>query len=150
MNEQKPLPRAAQYETDLYAWSNEQAQRLRLLKPDGIDWENVAEEIESLGRSDKRAVGSNLNVVLKHLIKWRYQPDKRSASWQVSSNEHRDRLQTILRESPSLASTPASILQREYVKARQNALIETGLTEKAVPKTCPFAIDEVLDRGFLP
>ena len=64
MNEQKPPPRAALYDADVYAWSNEQAKRLRVLKPDGLDWENVAEEIESLGKSDKRALASDLQVVL--------------------------------------------------------------------------------------
>jgi hypothetical protein len=63
MNETKPTATPGLYETDFHAWSNEQARRLRQLKPEGLDWENVAEEIKSLGRSDKRAIASDLNVI---------------------------------------------------------------------------------------
>ena len=150
MNELKPPSRPTLFEADLYGWSREQARRLRLLKPDGIDWDNVAEEIESLGRSDKVALASNLNIVLQHLIKWRYQPAKRKAGWRSSIREHRRRIERLVAESPSLASFPAQILAAEYAKARDDALDETGLKGSAVPVRCPFTAEQVLDIAFLP
>jgi hypothetical protein len=150
MNEQKPLPRSALYDADLYAWSTEQAKRLRVLKPDGLDWENVAEEIESLGRSDKRAIGSNLKVILEHLIKWRYQPQKRSKSWSGSIVEHRQRIRQLMQESPSLAQAPGELMTQAYADARRKALVATGLSERAVSKTCPFTVDQVLDEDYFP
>jgi hypothetical protein len=148
MNELKPLP--SLYDRDLYAWSNEQARRLRLLKPTGVDWENVAEEIESLGRSDKVALASNLNVVLLHLIKWKYQPGKQKSGWRVSIREHRRRIERLTRGSPSLASLQAQVLDEEYAQARDDALDETGLRARAVPLRCPFTVEQVLDLRFLP
>jgi hypothetical protein len=150
MNELKPPRRPAPYDTDFYAWSNEQAKRLRLLKPDGLDWENVAEEIESLGKSDKRAIGSDLKVILEHLIKCRYQPARRTKSWDLTIIEHRQRLLQLIDESPSLASAPADMLPDIYERARRKALIATGLAERTIPKNCPFSIEQVLDEGYLP
>lgn len=150
MSDVKTRPSPKSYEADLNAWSADQAARLRRLKPDAIDWQNVAEEIESLGRSDKRAIGSDLKIVLEHLIKWRYQPDKRSESWRDSIEEHRDRIQRIVDDSPSLARVPAAILVAEYGKARRKALRDTKLAPAAIPAACPFPIGEVLDPDFFP
>lgn len=150
-----PLPRitasrAADYDADFAAWTDEQARRLRDLRPVGLDWDNLAEEIESLGRSDKRAVGSALKIVLEHLIKWRYQPQKRSASWSDSIDEHRDRILRILEDSLSLAALPAEILEQEYARARRKALRDTGLDADGVPTACPFTAAQALDSNFWP
>jgi hypothetical protein len=151
MNELKsPLRTARSYERDFYAWTAEQARELRRLKPERIDWENLAEEVESLGRSDKRAIGSDLKIVLEHLIKWKFQPEKRSDSWSDSIEEHRDRIARIIEDSPSLASTPGEILAREYLKARRKALRDTNLPQRRIPASCPFKIEDVLDPDFLP
>jgi hypothetical protein len=99
------------YKQDFYAWTVDEARSLRRLRPGGIDWENLAEEIESLGRSDKRAIGSDLKIVLEHLIQWKFQPEKRSASWSDSIEEHRDRVARIIGDSPSSAATPAEVLE---------------------------------------
>jgi hypothetical protein len=150
MNELKPAPSADLYERDFHAWLSDQAQRLRLLKPRGIDWENLAEEIDSLGRSDRIAVVSNLNVVLLHLIKWKYQSAKRKSGWIASINEHRRRIERLIQSSPSLAPVPAQVLAEEYGKAQEDALTETGLRANAVPSVCPFSVEQVLDTRFLP
>ena len=81
----KPAP---SHEGDFYAWSQDQGRRLREVRPNSIDWENVAEEIESLGRSEKRSIESNLGVVLLHLLKWQFQPGGRSNSWRASLIEY--------------------------------------------------------------
>jgi len=151
MNELKaPLRTARSYESDFYAWTADQARTLRHIKPDSIDWENLAEEVESLGRSDKRAIGSGFKIVLEHLIKWKFQPEKRSDSWSDSIEEHRDRMARIIEDSPSLASTPGEVLGREYRKAPRKALRDTKLSLGKIPAACPFTIEEVLDPDCLP
>lgn len=149
MNEHKPALRS-EYETDYSAWTSDQALRLRGLKPAGLDWENLAEEVESLGKSDKRAVGSALKVVLEHLLKWRFQPEKRSSSWSDSIEGHRDRILRILDDSPSLQMLPAQVLEQEYRRARRKALRDTGLPPDRLPTSCPFAVTEVVDPNFWP
>jgi hypothetical protein len=151
MNELKPAVRhLTAYENDYSAWAVEQARLLRRSKPSSLDWENLAEEIASLGRSDKRAVGSALKIVLEHLIKWQFQPGKPSASWSDSIDEHRDRILRILEDSPSLAALPKEIFQREYHRARRKALRDSGLASEIVPAICPFTVEQALDPDFLP
>ena len=151
MNQHKVIrPVSAGYDEDLYAWSRDQADRLRALRPAQFDWENVAEEIESLGKSDRRSVQSDLKIVLLHLIKWKYQPQKRKSGWRSSINEHRDRIERIIEDSPSLAGVPASSLRAEYRKARKQALEDTKLPASDVPETCPFSVEQVLDADYWP
>jgi hypothetical protein len=151
MSDTRTLSRpAAGYEADFYAWSKDQAARLRELRPNSIDWENVAEEIETLGRSEKREIENRLGVLLQHLLKWRYQPERRKPGWRATILEQRRQLRRMLRDNPSLAPYPSSILAEEHEVARLNAADETGLPEEAFPETCPFTIDEVLDPAFWP
>ncbi len=138
------------YERDFYAWTQEQAAKLRARGHNAIDWENVAEEIASLGRSDRREIRNRLAVVIMHLLKWRHQPEKRSASWKRTLIEQRRQLNNLLRESPSLRSFPASIVPEDYEFIRSTAADETGLEFSEFPDECPFSIEEILDAGFLP
>lgn len=147
----KLVPRnPADYDQDFYAWTEDQAARLRASRPRDVDWESLAEEIESLGRSDRRKIASNLAAVLEHLIKWKYQPEKRKSGWRSSIREHRDRIERILADSPSLARLPGEVLAAEYDRARRAALEDMGLAPSRVPATCPFALKQVLDPGYLP
>jgi hypothetical protein len=142
--------RQASYASDFCGWTAEQARLLRKSKPAHLDWENLAEEIESLGKSDRRAMGSALKIVLEHLIKWRFQSGKRSPSWSDSIDEHRDRIARIVEDSPSLAALPGEILETEYHKARRKALRDTRFPPKDVPETCPFSVEQALDPDFWP
>jgi hypothetical protein len=151
MNELKPIARkSVAFSEDYFGWTGDQARRLRAFKPADLDWQNLAEEIESLGRADRRALGSALKIVLEHLIKWRYQPGKRSDSWSDSIYEHRDRVLRILEDSPSLGNFPAEILDREYDRARRKALRDSKLAPTHVPAACPFTVTEVLNPDFWP
>ena len=151
---------AALYDRDFYAWTQEQARHLRKLSAmlDGlrdplaqyIDFENVAEEIESLGRSDKRAIRSRLKVLLVHLLNWAYQPERSSASWQATILEQRRRISDLIAESPSLTAYPGEVLAGEYALARKGAAGETGLPEETFPVACPFSIHQILDSAWLP
>lgn len=139
---------APAYDEDFFAWTQDQAEKLRARRHNEIDWDNLAEEIESVGRSDKRSIRSNLHVVLLHLLKWRFQPEKRKGGWVASIAEHRHRIVLTLNDSPSLMSFPEVALTAAYEAARREALIATGLPSAAVPLLCPYTIEQVLDPHF--
>lgn len=138
------------YEEDFYAWTVEQARLLRAGELSGIDVENIAEEIESMGRSDRREINNRLIVLLVHLLKWQLQPQMQSKSWSATIRELRRKVEELLSELPSLRPTVPEILPQAYAEAREDAQEETGLGETAFPETCPFTPEEVLSRGFLP
>ena len=145
------MPRnSADYEEDFYAWTVEQGRLLRAGEFSAIDAANVAEEIESMGRRDRHTIESRLTVLLVHLLKWWLQPDMRSTSWTGTIREQRRRIQKLLRESPSLRPFVAEALAEAYQEAREDAIDETGLPETAFPIGCPFTVEEVLLRSFLP
>ncbi len=138
------------YEQDFYLWLETTAQLLKEGRLSELDLENLIEEIETMGRSEKDALESNLIIILLHLLKWRYQPNKRSRSWKSSIFEHRRRLDKALKNSPSLKSYFREIFAECYQYGRKKASIETGLSLKAFPLESPFSIEEVLDQDFLP
>ena len=146
----RPAPAESLYEADFHRWSEVQARALREQRPADIDWENVAEEIGSLGRSDRHEIKSRLSVVLEHLLKWRFQPAMRSGRWRATLFEQRGRIADLIEESPSLARFPASALEREYERARLRASGETDLPLAAFPETCPFTAEQALDVDYLP
>ncbi|HVW57647.1 MAG TPA: DUF29 domain-containing protein [Rhizobiaceae bacterium] len=137
-------------EADYARWCDEQGALLRSGKLDAIDRENLAEEIESLGRSERREIESRLNILLLHLLKWKFQSEKRKSGWKGSILEARRQLRRILAESPSLKNYPAQILREEYEIARLKAADETGLGEDNFPQECPFTMDDIFDETFLP
>src|SRR5947209_3770416 len=114
------------YETDFYAWAVEQGRLLRSGELSAIDAANIAEEIESMGRSDRRAIESRLTVLLTHLLKWQMQPAMRSSSWSGTIREQRRQIEKLLRESPSLRPFVAEALSEAYSEAREDAGEETG------------------------
>src|SRR6266404_8740955 len=150
------MPRnLADYEEDFYAWTVEQARLLRSGEFSSIDVANVAEEIESLGRGDKRELESRLTVLLMHLLKWQIQSKMRSRSWSGTILEQRRRIakllkEKLLKESPSLLPFVNEALAEAYSDALEAASNETGLPETEFPTECPFTPDEVLSRAFLP
>ncbi len=138
------------YEDDFALWSAEQATLVRTGKLDRVDLENVAEEIESLGRSEEHQIDSRMEVLLQHLLKWHFQPEKRTNSWKASIHEQRIRISRVVKRSPSLASYPAASLEGSFVIGKTNAMNDTKLPESAFPETCPYTIEQVLDPEFLP
>ncbi len=137
------------YDADLYAWTKEQGNALRRRAANEIDWENVAEEIESMGRSDRREIESRLEILLIHLLKWFYQPDQQRKSWTASIDAARIRIARIVRDSPSLKAYPGEALADAYRFALLDRDINY-LDSRDVPKVCPWTIQQVLDTDFLP
>ncbi|MDJ0578229.1 MAG: DUF29 domain-containing protein [Xenococcaceae cyanobacterium MO_234.B1] len=137
------------YNQDYYQWLTHTAKLLKEKEFTKLDLENLIEEIESLGKSEKRAIKSNLIIVILHLLQWRYQPEKHSNSWKASIREHRRRIQELLTDSPSLKNYLPEILATCYLAAKKQASDETGLSIIAFPEECPFSLAECLDEDFL-
>ena len=139
------------YETDLNAWANEQARLLRAGRFDLLDIEHLAGEIEDVGKSEQRELASRLAVLLAHLLKWQYQPERRGASWEKTIKAQRKDIRYALGESPSLEpklQEPAW-LDVVWTRAVAQAVNETGLD--AFPEVCPWAVrDEVLSEAWWP
>jgi Domain of unknown function DUF29 len=138
------------YETDYLQWIETTAEKLRSQDYATVDWENLIEEIEDMGRSERRRLESNLIVVLLHLLKWQYQPESRSGSWEASIIEHRRRIKKAMGESPSLKPYLDRILAESYTEAVKQAKAETGLPRETFPLDCPYELMAALDDEFLP
>ena len=138
------------YETDFYGWANAQAKLLRAGRLSEIDIEHVAEEIESLGKSEKRELESRLRVLIAHLLKWSFQRDRRGSSWEASIRIQRKDLGGHLSENPSLKSSLPAIFENAYQSGRLEALVETGLYNSAFPTTCVWSIEDVMSEEFWP
>jgi hypothetical protein len=145
------MPRnAVDYEEDFFEWTVEQARLLRGGELSEIDAANIAEEIESMGLSDRRELRNRLIVLLSHLLKWAYQPDARSSSWLSTIREQRLQIEFILEDSPSLRRVAVQISPGDYDRARRKAVDETELPENVFAAERPFTAEQVLAEDFLP
>ncbi len=142
---EKPL-----YERDFCLWVEEQVRLLREGRPQQLDLVNLIDEVEALGIHEKKVVESNLVVVLKHLLKYQFQPRRRTRSWLSSIAEHRRRLRNDLATSPSLRPYARARFEECYRDGRRQALIETGLAPDALPGAPPYPLEQALDPEFLP
>jgi hypothetical protein len=138
------------YDTDFYRWTQTQAAALRAKDFAALDLGNLAEEIESLGRSDRRAVVCHLERLLLHLLKWREQPQGRGPSWRSTIRHARREIGKLLAESPSLHDYPARQMAAAYRHAREDAADATGLPLTTFPEACPWAPEQVWDADFWP
>ena len=136
------------YERDFYSWSLEQARLVREGRWSAIDRENVAEEIESLGREQFSKLESAIRVPLVHILKWDHQPRRRSRSWTLSIKERRVALDQVLDDNPGLKPRIGEAIERAYRRARIEAARETGLDEERFPAQCPYSRDDVVARAF--
>ena len=141
-------PVRAEYMRDFYSWLMEQARLVREGRWDAVDRENLAEEIESLGREQFNKLESALRVLLLHILKWDHQPARRSRSWALSIREQRLELDDVLSDNPGLRPRIPEALARAYRKARLQAIKETGLKESRFLEACPYSFDDVVAREF--
>ena len=138
------------YDTDFYAWTQTQAAALRAKDVAALDLENLAEEIDSLGINTEHAMTRQLQRLLLHLLKWRYQPTHRTPSWRRSIRQARDSIADRLDRSRSLRDLPLQRLPLAYRRARRDAADDTGLSPATFPETCPWSVAQVLDEDFWP
>jgi hypothetical protein len=141
-------PPAAEYERDFYSWLMEQARHLRDGRFEALDCDNLAEEIESLGREQFNKLVSALRVLMAHILKWDHQPALRSRSWILSIQEQRIEIADVLEDNPGLKPRLPEATARAYRRARIEAAKETGLEEDKFPAVCPYAFDELITRIF--
>ena len=138
------------YEQDFYAWTLQQAELLRSRQLDCADLDNIAEEIEDMGKSVRRELVSRLAVLLLHLLKWQHQPAFRSRSWQLTVKAQRLSLGEHLNENPSLKSRIDQAMVDAYRRATIEAERKTGLAAETFPETCPFTFDQAINDDFWP
>lgn len=138
------------YETDYLQWIETTVKKLQFGDYTNVDWENLIEEIQDMGRSERRSLKSNLIMVLVHLLKWQFQPECRSGNWEGSIIEHRRRIREAILESPSLQPYLESIFAECYPQAVKQAKAETRLPLEAFPQQCPYELVEVINDEFLP
>ena len=141
---------SATYDTDFYAWANEQAALLRSGNLSAADIENIAEEIESMGKSEKRELVNRLTVLLLHLLKWQFQPLHQGPSWRTTIVNQRFEIADHLLDNPSLKSHLSEAMTRAYRRATSEAALETGLPQKTFPASCPWLFGQIMDEGFWP
>lgn len=138
------------YQQDLCLWATTMADLLKERQLDQLDCQNLIKEIEAMGRSQKKSLKRNLEILLMHLLKWKYQPHKQSNSWRLSIDEHRERILKQFEESPSLKRHFDLVLDEAYGRARREASIETTIDLNQFPVLNPFLKEEILDEEFLP
>ena len=138
------------YEADLVAWAEDNAALLRARRLTEIDVEHLAEELEDMGKSERRALGSHLQVLVMHILKWEFQPERRSRSWRLPILSARHGIHEILADSPSLKPRAEGLVAKGYALARERAITETGLPDSRFPESCPYRIEQLLDDDFWP
>lgn len=141
------------YEHDFYLWLQTTANLLKNKRFDELDITHLVEEIESMGRSERRELKSRLKLILLHLLKWQYQPQMRpfyGNSWVSTIVTQRSDLIFLLEDSPSLKGLLEETWKDCYRIARRDAIKETGLSEETFPVDCPFELAEVLNPDYLP
>jgi hypothetical protein len=138
------------YEEDGYSWALEQAELLRARRFDLLDAENVAEEIESLGKSFANELRSRYGALVMHLLKWQFQPERRSHSWAGTIRRERREIERHLRLNPGLKARREELFADTYATARDDATVETNLPPSRFPEACPYTPGQAMDPGFWP
>ena len=138
------------YTTDFYAWTQAQVQGLRSRRWDQVDLDNLVEEIESLGRQERRELVNRLAILLGHLLKWQFQPERQGNSWLATLREQHLQIKLLFQENPSLKPYLEEALATAYGLGIAVATRETNLPFATFPERCPYALAQVLDEGYLP
>lgn len=146
----EPATAPSLYDEDFYGWCNEQAALVRAGRLGELDLENVAEELESLGKEQANSLRSSYRVLLVHLLKWQYQPKRRTRSWAGTIVRERTNAVERLDENPGLKQQQRSLFVQAYNRARREAAAETGLALATFPTECPFTLEQAHDDEFWP
>lgn len=136
------------YETDFYAWTQEQINLLENQSWDKLDTINLIEEIASLGRKERQELRNRLAILLGHLLKWQFQAEKRSNSWLGTIREQRVQIKLLLQDSPSLKPYLIEVFPDAYELGLALAIRETELGEQVFPEICPYTLEQALNPDF--
>lgn len=138
------------YEEDVYGWAIHTAELLRNRIMSEVDFDNIVEEIEALGRSEKYELINRLSLIISHLLKWQFQSEKRTRSWDLTIKEQRRMAKTHFKDNPSLKSKLDEILDDAYYIAKLKAERETSLPETTFPDKCPYSFEKIMSEEFYP
>ena len=138
------------YETDFLSWIEDQVNLLKTQQWQQLDTLNLIEEIEALGRKERQELRNRLGILLGHLLKWQFQPDKRTNSGLGTIREQRVQIKFLLQDSPSLKSYLNQVLPDAYELGLALAIRETKIGEQIFPEVCPYTLEQTLDPQFLP
>ncbi|MHB8211389.1 MAG: DUF29 domain-containing protein [Acidithiobacillus sp.] len=138
------------YGTDFLAWTESQAEALRARQVDALDWANLLEEVESMGVNQRHELRSRLNVLLVHLIKWQWQPERRGTSWLTTIGNQRFEISGLLKDLPSLRRFIPEMLVDAWARARDEAEEKTGIKADTFPEGSPWDVDGKILSGWLP
>jgi len=138
------------YEKDFYRWLERTVALVREGRLDEIDRDILLDELESMGKRDKRELANRLIILMAHLLKWQFQPEARSSGWIGSIAEQRLQIAGQLEDSPSLKGILAEVITKAYPSAVTLAAKETDLAPELFPSACPFSLSELLDDEFYP
>lgn len=138
------------HEKDVYGWAIHTAQLLREKKMNEVDFDNIIEEMEALGRSEKHELINRVSLVISHLLKWQFQPDFRGRSWHGTIKEQRKRAKMIIKENPSLKSKVEEVLIDAYDIALSLIEKETPIDLKLLPSQCPYTFEQIMNDEFYP
>ncbi|MBD1916832.1 MULTISPECIES: DUF29 domain-containing protein [Cyanophyceae] len=141
---------ASLYETDFYAWTQQQTKLLEQNLWEKLDLPHLVEELQDLGRRERQELRNRLSVLLGHLLKWQYQPEQRGNSWRATIREQRTQVQLVLSDNPSLKPYLAEALAIAYQLGQDLAVQETGLDYSTFSADCPYTLAQILDQAFFP
>jgi Domain of unknown function DUF29 len=147
---QAPRSSSNLYESDFYAWVQQQTMLLQDHQWNEIDIANLIEEISSLGRQQQQELRNRLSVLIGHLLKWQYQPQRRSRSWLATLRVQRREILRLLKDNPSLKPYLDEARQEAHENGCDLAMGETNLPEKTFPLDCPYSLAEILADRFYP
>ena len=144
------MPNSTTYDTDFYLWTQQQAALLRQGLSAELDTAHLIDEIEDMGANSRRALESYLRNIMLHLLKWRYQPERRGTSWKLSIRDGRHQLAKRVKDSPSLQPKIPDMITGEYPLAREYAAAETDLPLPTFPEVCSFTVEQIMDPEYWP
>jgi DNA primase len=141
------------YERDYYGWIERNVHAIREGRVHEVDWANVAEELEDMGKSERRALRSQLARLMSHLLKWSYQPERRRISehsWRATIEHARQSVSELLNESPSFKPQLSQLLLQAYRDAVAEAVAQTNLPKRTFPIDCPWTFNQMMAEDFWP
>lgn len=138
------------YESDFYAWTQEQARAVEEGRWPDVDAVNVADELQTLGREVAREIGARTEILLSHLLKWRQLAEYRGFAWKENIDRQREQVEGLFAENPSLREARARFVARAYENARRRLKYETYFEPTDFPASCPFTVEQVFDAGYFP
>jgi len=135
------------YDKDIIQWVEKQVSLIKEQRYTEIDWVNILEEIEDLSKREKQRFLSSIRLIIQHLLKWEYQPEKKTTSWEITIKRERNHLKRYLRDTPSLKRYWAD-LETIYGDARADAANETGISDWDFPEICPYCVEQIKSDWF--